>query len=107
MALPMAAPVTLQKLRCSGAEIAAPSRNVTRMLAEQSREVGGQKDGLAPHGERVEAVRRAALRQVREGKHRKEKAEEEGNEDAAAHAGIEQQAGCIRCAVTELIGGKL
>lgn len=106
----MAAPVTLQKLRCSGAETAAPSRNVTRMvekLAEQSREVGGQKDGLAPHGERVEAVRRAALRQVREGEHRKEKAEEEGNEDAAAHAGIEQQVGCIRCAVTALIGGKL
>ena len=104
----MAAPVTLQKLRCSGAEIAAPSRNVTRMVESwQSREVGGQKDGLAPHGERVEAVRRAALRQVREGEHRKEKAEEEGNEDAAAHAGIEQQVGCIRCAVTELIGGKL
>ena len=76
-------------------------------LAEQSREVGGQKDGLTPHGERVEAVRRAALRQVREGKHRKEKAEDEGNEDAAAHAGIEQQTGRIRCAVAALIGGKL
>lgn len=106
----MAAPVTLQKLKCSGAETAAPSRNVTRMLETWQNspgEVGGQKDGLAPHGERVEAVRRAALRQVREGKHRKEKAEEEGNEDAAAHAGIEQQVGCIRCAVTALIGGKL
>ena len=76
-------------------------------LAEQPREVGGQKDGLAPHGERVEAVRRAALRQVREGEHRKEKAEEEGNEDAAAHAGVEQKAGRIRCAVAALIGGKL
>ena len=76
-------------------------------LAEQSREISGQKDGLAPHGERVEAVRRAALRQVREGEHRKEKAEEEGNEDAAAHAGIEQQTGRIRCAVAALIGGKL
>ena len=32
MTLPMAAAVTLQKLKCSGAEIAAPSRNVTRML---------------------------------------------------------------------------
>ena len=32
MALPMAAPVTLQKLRCSGAETAAPSKNVTRMV---------------------------------------------------------------------------
>lgn len=106
----MAAPVTLQKLKCSGAETAAPSRNVTRMLEtwqNSPREVGGQKDGLAPHGERVEAVRRAALRQVREGEHRKEKAEEEGNEDAAAHAGVEQKAGRIRCAVAALIGGKL
>ena len=32
MVLPMAAAVTLQKLRCSGAETAAPSKNVTRML---------------------------------------------------------------------------
>ena len=105
----MAAPVTLQKLKCSGAEIAAPSRNDENAgnLAEQPREVGGQKDGLAPHGERVEAVRRAALRQVREGEHRKEKAEDEGNEDAAAHAGVEQQVRCIRCAVAALIGGKL
>ena len=30
--LVLAAAVTLQKLKCSGAEIAAPSRNVTRML---------------------------------------------------------------------------
>ena len=32
MALPMAALLTLQKLKCSGAETAAPSRNVTRMV---------------------------------------------------------------------------